>query len=158
MDFSEQDVDIFGEEYENEDDNNNNNNDNDHDRDAPASSSQSSSSSSSSSSSDSSSSNASDGGDSSSGGSGSASSAEEDDQENGGEVQQNAHRGSHGYEDRDLFGSDNEDYCKTLAISPFSVPGNSSWGNCLICIYDENIPIWCILLVFSVYATVLDLV
>lgn len=143
MDFSEQDVDIFGEELENEG-NNDNDNDN-HDRDAARSSSQSSSSSSSSSSSGSSSSNASDGGDSSSGGSGSVSSAEEEDEEKGEEVQQNQDRGHLGYEDRDLFGSDNEEYCKTLAASPYPVPvlpaarsnnnhargtfGRGRWGN-----------------------------
>ncbi|XP_057977740.1 NAD-capped RNA hydrolase DXO1 [Malania oleifera] len=115
MDFSEQDVDIFGEEYEQNEDGEKGRTTRESSPSSSGSSSASSSSAASSASS-SSSSDGSDGGDSSSGGSGSGSSSEGED--NGEELD---HK-SRGSEERDLFGSDNEDYCKTPASSPYPVP------------------------------------
>lgn len=120
MDFSEQDLDIFGERH-----------DQDPHKDGTHSSSPSSSSSASSSSSSSSSassSNASDGADSSSA-SGSASSAADDDDDNADEVDHTS-KAYFDLEEKDLFGSDNEGYCKTTAKSPFPIPGNMDFMFC----------------------------
>ncbi|XP_065877628.1 NAD-capped RNA hydrolase DXO1 [Euphorbia lathyris] len=127
MDLAEQDVvDLFGED-EFEEDQGDKDNNNRTQKSSPSSSSSSSSSGSSSSSAASSSSNSSGGGGSSSAGSGSASSGGDDDEENGEEVdniKSNSfnYRRSNEIDDRDLFGSDNEDYVKSSAVSPFPIP------------------------------------
>ncbi|XP_061343932.1 NAD-capped RNA hydrolase DXO1 isoform X2 [Gastrolobium bilobum] len=109
MDFSEKD--LFGEDSDNEQDGTH----------SSSRSSSSSASSSSSSSSSASSSNATDAAADSSSATGTASSGGEDGEENGDVVDSNKVHASHN-EDKDLFGSDNEDYCKTLAKSPYPIP------------------------------------
>ncbi|GKU95655.1 hypothetical protein SLEP1_g8986 [Rubroshorea leprosula] len=116
MDFSQQDVDVFGEDY------------NHREQDADASSSTSSSASSSassgssSSSSGSSSSNGGDRAETSSGG-------EEENGEEAGNVRSDNYRYNHNDlfgeeedEEKDLFGSDHEDYCKNRSISSLHLP------------------------------------
>ncbi|XP_058222157.1 NAD-capped RNA hydrolase DXO1 [Rhododendron vialii] len=129
MDFSEQEVDLFGDDEEEED---YQNGDDQQQQQQPArepneeeeeSRRSSSASSSSSSSAAASSSSASSSNRSSGSGSGSASGGDDDDEDNndnGGEVRSGYYSVEN--EDKDLFGSDNEDYCKTLATSPFVVP------------------------------------
>ncbi|KAJ7952603.1 Decapping nuclease DXO-like chloroplastic [Quillaja saponaria] len=121
MNFSEQDSDKFGEGLERDQDKEDEHHDQDGTHSSSLSSSSSASSSSSSSSSAASSSKGSDGGDSSSGSGSASSGGEEEGEENGEEVEHNS-KAYYGREERDLFGSDNEDYCKTLATSPYPIP------------------------------------
>ncbi|KAL5551282.1 hypothetical protein UlMin_001458 [Ulmus minor] len=120
MDFSELDVEIFGEDFEDDQDKDTRD-DNQQPNRSPSPSSPSSSSSAASSSS-SSSGSSSDAGESSSGNSGSASSGGGEGAEENGEEVENSIRVNDEYEEKDLFGSDNEDYCKTPSKSPYPIP------------------------------------
>ncbi|XP_010269848.1 PREDICTED: decapping nuclease DXO homolog, chloroplastic-like [Nelumbo nucifera] len=104
MDFSEQDADLFGEEFE-QDDEKEKDEEESHDSSSSSSSSASSSS------------NGSGGETSSGSGSGSASSSDGEEEEDDADTEK-----ASGSDEKDLFGSDNEDYCRTLASSRYPVP------------------------------------
>ncbi|XP_052171046.1 NAD-capped RNA hydrolase DXO1 [Diospyros lotus] len=121
MDFSEQDVDLFGEDSES-DDNEPQPQPKKEERTRQSSSSSSSSSASSSSASTSDRSGGESSGSDSGSGSASVSRGDDDDEdgeEDNGEVRSSFYSEN---KDKDLFGSDNEDYCKTPATSPYLVP------------------------------------
>ncbi|RZC74526.1 hypothetical protein C5167_050005 [Papaver somniferum] len=117
MDYSEQEIDLFGDDDEIEKEKNNDEDDN-----SRNSSSSSSSLSSSSSGNASGGGSGSGSGSASGSGSGSGSGSDRDDED---EVDNKDIIGRRGFDEddsKDLFGSDNEDYVRTLASSPFSVP------------------------------------
>ncbi|XP_043687100.1 NAD-capped RNA hydrolase DXO1-like [Telopea speciosissima] len=107
MDFSEQDADLFGEEGSEKEEEEERVKDKEDSHDSSSSSSSSSASSSNGS-----------GGESSSSGSGSGSASSSDDEEDDGEEAEKPSAS----EERDLFGSDNEEYCGTQATSRYPVP------------------------------------